>query len=125
MMIKLRGICIGRQCRNVPHSLNVMLKQHWAERLKWKKAWQNVIFYDNTIRIAAKSLKSSKRYIRVRLYTRYPQDQDNSVASVKYIIDALKMATIIKDDSPGLCDIQVHTQKVEYEEDEKTIVEII
>ena len=61
--------------------------------------------------------------ISITLYAIRAQDYDNSVASVKPLVDGLK-GLAIADDDPKHCKIEVETEKVNHKNEEHVEIEI-
>jgi Holliday junction resolvase RusA-like endonuclease len=121
MRIKIGKVCVGKLCRGVPFSPNKQM--HWGTRMRWKDAWSEIIWWE--IRANYPQIKIRDYAILIiYLYTTRPQDYDNSVASVKPIIDALK-GVILIDDDPTHCEVKVVTKKVSHREDEHIEIEIL
>lgn len=128
-MIKLRieinQVCVGNRCRSVPHSANTLLNQHWATRRKWKLAWQEQIRYNDNKAWWKGWTGANRPTVYITFHTTSPQDQDNSMASAKYLIDALVKENVLEDDSPEHCEIKMPvTIKVKTKKECKTVIEV-
>lgn len=124
MRLKLGMVCISdEKCRRLPYSPN--RRMHWGEKSRWAKAWKEAVFWAYyEAGVVHKRPLPEFAIITVYLYTTRPQDQDNSVASVKPIVDGLKGLAII-DDDPTHCEIRVITEKVAHKTEERVEIEII
>lgn len=121
MRIKLGLVCATKtKCRRLPHSPN--RRMHWGEKARWTSAWKDAVYWEIKSNYPHAKIKQ-RAIITVYLYTTRPQDQDNSVASVKAIIDGLKKV-VIEDDDPAHCEIHVKTEKVAHKADEHVEIEI-
>ena len=127
--IELHQVCINRRgggfsCRGVPHSPNRTFKMHWGERARWKKAWEEEVWF------GALSLKSptklpAKPKVQVTLYMHELQDRDNAMASLKPILDGLVKVGLLKDDSPKYCTILApKCIKVDKIKDERVVIKM-
>lgn len=61
--------------------------------------------------------------ITISLYATVPQDYDNSVASVKPLIDGLK-GIAIEDDAPEYLSLKVETIKIKNKKEERTEISL-
>ena len=89
---------------------------HWATKYKWSNAWKEDVGWrcrENRVKMA-----QGKAIVGITLYTTRAQDYDNSVASVKAIVDGLKGIAIV-DDNPDALGLDVKTVKVNKKCDER------
>lgn len=111
--VNLHRVCVGNVCRAVPHSPNKNV--HWGFLMRWRKAWKDEVYY------ALKEINAEmqkKPHITFELRTTHPQDYDNSIASIKPLLDGMK-GVVIKDDSPEhIWTPKVKTVKVNTKEEE-------
>ena len=127
MVIRLSKVCVKKGgafvCRALPHSPNS--RMHWAEKARWTKAWKEQVGWRciETNAHANRSHTEIPARVTVVLYTCRPQDYDNSVASVKAIVDGLK-GVVIADDSPEHIQLSVQTIKVNKKYDERVEIEL-
>jgi len=123
--LKLGQVCIGvrePKCRRIPHSPNK--KMHWAEQAKWKSAWEEEVAYawlavKNNYSQQWKSMPYKRSLLQIFVFSIKPQDEDNSYASMKGIIDGLKKIGLIVDDDPAhlhikLINVPVKTRDAEH-----------
>ena len=107
------------QTRRVPHNQNV--QRHWSERAKWNVAWYDAVGWawkEATSKNPTK-LPLAFPQITVTLFHIHESDWDNAFASIKPLIDGLKVARVIEDDSPGeIPQPQVRQVKVNRRQDE-------
>lgn len=120
MVLRLNKVFIntGRtfEGRSVPHSPNRLNSLHWSKRYKWAEAWKTEVWAQ--CRIARVKMGQGKAKVGITLYTIKPQDKDNSVGSIKGILDGLK-GIAIKDDAPDCIDLDVRTIKVNKKDEER------
>lgn len=111
MTIRLKPVSVkarnGFRTRAVPYGPNT--RMHWGLRARWNKAWQEEVGW--ALKLAG---VKKPEYTRVafRLYTTRPQDFDNSVASVKALLDGLKGIAIEDDAQKYIGQVPVDTIKV-------------
>ncbi len=63
--------------------------------------------------------------VRITSYRRKLLDFDNLVGGTKYLLDGLRFAKLIPDDSPDQIELQVSQVKVGNETEEKTEIELL
>lgn len=113
--LKLNQVCIqtkdGYVCRSVPHSLNS--KMHWTERNKWNMGWYEEVYYAmaQQRRKFGKLPYAQSRFL-IRYYLTHPMDKDNAYGSAKPIIDGLRYAGVIVDDSIRHFDFEIEQIKI-------------
>lgn len=122
MLIRLDTVCVGAQCRAVPHSPNA--RQHWATKYRWTAAWKDMVGYALMEKGIRLSMMPERPQITITIYAIRAQDYDNRIASVKAIVDGMK-GRAIRDDSPdAIPDIIVKAQKVAHKIDERVEIEL-
>ena len=67
----------------------------------------------------------SRRVVRITSVRNRLLDPDNLVGGCKYIIDALRKAKVIKDDTEKDICLEVYQVKVKTRKEEKTIIKVI
>jgi hypothetical protein len=89
------------QVPEVAPSLNHLIRLHWAARRRLLKKWEWIVFAE-VYRIGGPAAISFQGKLRVRIVRRAHRqlDYDNLVGSCKIVLDALKAAKVIPDDSP-------------------------
>jgi hypothetical protein len=119
----LHQVCIKSKCRRTPmNTANVPM--HWAVKSAWKKAWEQEVWA--CIMEHKKEfgkLPYGKASIIVYLYNVRQMDTDGAYASCKPILDGLRYAGVIIDDSPRYITFNVEQIKVNHKCDER--VEIL
>lgn len=105
--------------------LNKLLHMCWQARKRLQDTLNSevaaaVLVHDPEIPKGFLGAKK-KRVVVITLYRKKLQDPDNLVGSVKPLVDALKKAWLIYDDSPEWLTLRVHQAKCE---EQKTYVEI-
>lgn len=124
--LKLGQVCVGKRkitCRRVPYNTANRV-MHWTKKAQWKKAWEEEVYWvvkENRKKLGKLPLKFA--HIRINLSNIRLMDYDGAYASVKPILDGLRYADVIVDDSPKDIDLEVKQFKVKHRVDEK--VEII
>jgi len=83
----------------VPKSQNVLLRMHWAKRRKLQEEWIDEVYWTCKGKglIPKKPFKRARVRIRYYFPTRRRRDKDNY--NPKLILDALRYAGILEDDS--------------------------
>lgn len=108
--LKLGRVCLksktsktGFVCRGVPYSPNFLNRKHWAIRSRWKKAWDEEVWgrWQEEKRNWTQYEFPLKFRVRLDVYIFCitAQDEDNTYASLKGVIDGLVNCGIIKDDT--------------------------
>src|SRR5438270_25689 len=123
IQFKVGPVYVGVQERRVPHNTNH--RQHWALRHRWGKQWKESVeagIWENKKKLGP--MPYEKARVQVTLYTMKLLDKDNAYASVKNIVDALKIYGVIVDDRLDCIDLTVSQQQVKHRADEKVILEI-
>jgi hypothetical protein len=67
---------------------------------------------------------SNRTYVRITRYSTRPLDCDNYAGGCKPIIDQLRYAKLIKDDSPEDIEVQFNQVKIKTKAEEHTKIEI-
>ena len=125
--LPLGKVCVGSKdkftCRSVPYSPNFLNRKHWAVQARWKKAWEEEI-YGRWLEEKPKWKEYEfpldfKVAISISVFCIKAQDEDNSYASFKGVIDGLIKCGIIKNDTidhvtTSLQFIPVKTRKAEH-----------
>src|SRR5665213_150669 len=123
IQFKVGPVYVGTQERRIPHNTNH--RQHWAVRHRWNKLWQDSVqagLWENKRRIGG--VPYLKARVQITLHTMKLLDKDNAYASVKPIVDALKVYGVIVDDRLDCIDLTVSQEQVKHRADEKVILEI-
>ena len=109
--MKLNQVCISsKKCRYVPANM-MNVKMHWAEKAKWKKAWEEEVLWA-VYKNRKKFGKLPLQYAKVKIIFHHIKvfDKDGMYSAAKPIVDGLVKAGVIVDDSPRYIDLTV-TQK--------------
>jgi len=94
-----------------PYSLNQLLRQHWSVRRKQKRCWAVLLLVAmNEHGFSPKGKFAPKMRLKLTITRKRRLDRDNLVGGCKPLIDAIKDAGIIRDDSPGWLDLEVEQQ---------------
>jgi hypothetical protein len=123
IQFKVGPVYVGVQERRIPHNTNARL--HWANRHRWGKQWKESVgagIWENKKKLG--KMPYEKARVLVTLFTMKLLDKDNAYASVKPIVDALKIYGVIVDDRMDCIDLSVEQQQVKHRVDEKVILEI-
>ena len=88
-----------------PLTLNAMLNaSHWGPKQQNKKRWQEYV----NLLIGKRKRRIRRRVLlKIKVYRFSLQDPDNKVGSVKYLVDALKLAGWLCDDTPEFLELEV------------------
>jgi hypothetical protein len=100
-------------------------RQHWADRHRWGKQWKESVeasIWENKRKLG--KIPYEKARVLVTLFTMKLLDKDNAYASVKPIVDALKIYGVIVDDRLDCIDLTVGQVQVKHRADEKVTLEI-
>jgi hypothetical protein len=123
IQFKVGPVYVGVQERRVPHNMDH--RQHWAARHRWGKQWKESVeaaIWENKKKLG--KMPYEKARVLVTLYTMQLLDKDNAYASVKPILDALKIYGVIVDDRIDCIDLMVEQSQVKHRADEKVTLEI-
>lgn len=90
-------------------SLNVTLKEHWAVKKKRRDSYEETLKW-----LYVQGTQETKDYLcsrikkRIRIHSQRVRklDHDNLVGGAKTLIDALKRANMIVDDSPEWLEVE-------------------
>ena len=123
--IVLGKVCLKKKtgfvCRFVPHSPN--FKMHWAEKARWSKEWREQAYYLTKEKLIVPNRKKPV-ILEAFIYSTHPQDQDNAMASIKAIIDGIKLGGAMVDDSPSWCEMKIQVFKVNKVEEQHVEVTV-
>lgn len=87
-------------------SLNTWLALHWAQRQRIKANWlTHVQAQRNNLKIPK---ATSKRRVVVTRFGARELDRDNAFGGAKGLLDTLKAAGLLVDDSPTWCEYEVY-----------------
>lgn len=118
-----RPMSLTLEIPRITHSLNTILRWHWRTQRRESKHWQDEIYYA----LRQKGITQITPYPRARVVIDRRScgelDQDNLTGSVKPVIDALRYAHIIEDDTPAHLLLEV-TQTRAYREPPRTRIQI-
>jgi hypothetical protein len=106
----------------VPLALNEMLRIGWRHRHRHNKLWNKEVFYALH---QAGYMQSRTPYAKARVTIdrggRREMDFDNLIGTVKPVVDALRYAHVLVDDSPKHLELIV-TQSIRYQHPRTSIV---
>lgn len=125
--LKLNQVCVGKRkvtCRRVPYN-TANRAMHWTVKSLWKKAWEEEVYWaviKNRKSLGKLPIKFAR--IEVILSNTRLMDYDGAYASVKPILDGLRYAGVILDDSPKYIDLKVKQMQVSHREDEGVEINI-
>lgn len=87
-----------------PPNDNETRRWHWGRKAREARVWKDAATWASRDAYSRSNLPGVFTPVRVEVEFRYKvsrsRDRDNLVASLKPVIDGLKVARIIKDDSP-------------------------
>ncbi len=108
----------------LPPSQNQLLRMHWARRMKIKKEY---VWLIKSIASRGGWEKPNKKKLNVTI-TRHScgvePDTDNLYGGCKLVLDALKTAGQIIDDSPKHIKLKAKWQRVKTRKEQKVTVEV-
>lgn len=103
-------------------SLNDLLGVHFAELRRKKRDWHwRALLAFNAFEIP-RAEKGEVRGLRIISRRRQLVDRDNLVGGVKFLVDGMKHAGFIFDDSPAVLRLSVTQEQVRTKRDERTLV---
>lgn len=90
------------QVPEVAPSLNRLMRMHWSARRRVLKKWEWIV-YAEVYRIGGPVALKYHGKVRVQIMRRsnHRLDPDNLHGAAKLVLDALKTAKVIEDDSPA------------------------
>lgn len=111
--IKLHPVSVGSRIRYIPYSINSQNNMHWATKHKWKKAWEDEVYFSMMEhRSYFKKIPIPYLKLKIIYYNVQVMDEDNLRGSVKPILDGIVNAGVIYDDSPKYLSHTVEQVKV-------------
>lgn len=122
IQIILGKVCITQRrgqwaCRYIPMNMSNS-RIHWAVKYRWTCAWKrevaNVIMAANWPITARRNFPLKKLKVRISFSACYLMDKDGAYNAAKPIVDGLKAAGVIFDDSPKFIDLDVSQNRVEH-----------
>ena len=90
----------------VAPGLNALLRIHWRGRAALQRIWDKILWEERLQRPGPWPLERAT--VRITRHSMHTLDQDNLNGSAKIVLDALKHANIIVDDSPAHITLTVH-----------------
>jgi Holliday junction resolvase RusA-like endonuclease len=85
----------------VPQSINALMRIHWRYRQKHSKLWNDEVFFAlHQAGYLQPRTPYAKAKVTIHRAGRRELDPDNLVASIKVVVDALRYAHVLVDDSP-------------------------
>lgn len=88
------------EIKDLPKTINAIGRSHWTVKAKEAKLWKELVFAKCIYKKPLKPLE--KATIHYERHSSHKIDFDNLAISFKHPQDGLKMAGIIKDDSPDI-----------------------
>jgi len=82
--------------RKVPLSLNRTLRMHWSARRREARAWRHQV---RSVCGRPRLRTSIRVALEITVHRRRPQDPDNSIASLKPVLDSLVREGWLRDDA--------------------------
>lgn len=84
----------------VPESPNDLRRFHWRHRHRHDKLWKDEVWYA-VLRIKPPDVPLARAKVTIDRRSRGEMDPDNLVACVKPVVDALRHARVILNDTPA------------------------
>lgn len=116
-MIRLR---ISR----VPASPNELLGFHWRYRKKNCDLWQREVYYALVQAGHRNLIPYGRAQVSIDRHSHGELDPDNLIGSVKPILDALRYAHVLVDDSPAHLVLKVTQRRCPRKAAPQTLIEI-
>jgi crossover junction endodeoxyribonuclease RusA len=88
--------------RGTPPSLNQWSRMHWAKSARIKKQWENDILYVFLSCKAKGNFPLQKAQVKVTYYFTTNRRRDADNLNLKFLLDGIVKAGIIKDDSTNV-----------------------
>lgn len=107
----------------VPMSLNEMLSNGWRHRHRATKVWRQEIALAVYQHADRPKEPFQKARVVIERRSRGRMDPDNLAGSMKPVIDALRHARVLVDDSPEHIELTV-TQRQSFRDPPRTLIEI-
>jgi len=107
----------------VAPSLNSQIGQHWRHRKRTADLWQNEVYYALHQAGLTPAEPFPKARVAIRREGKRELDQDNLTGSAKPILDALRYAHVLVDDSPAHVELVV-TQLARSKGPVRTVIEV-
>jgi Holliday junction resolvase RusA-like endonuclease len=108
----------------IPVSLNILLRMHWRYQRKDAQMWQQEIRYGLLTQCTPlPKLPYAKARVSIHRQSRGQLDPDGLVGCVKHIVDALRYAHVLVDDSPDHL-VLIVTQEQKPKAAPRTLIDI-
>lgn len=116
------GLVAWGEIEALTPSLNDVLGLHFAELRRKKRDWRlrALLAFDRYE--VPRAEKGEVRGLRIVSHRCRLVDRDNLVGGVKFLVDGMKRAGFIFDDSPAVLRLSVTQEQVRTKRDERTIV---
>lgn len=136
MKLILGEACIEKskgvfECRRTPHNMSNQ-RMHWVVKGKWGQAWKDEVLAAvlNWRKGAANSGKwpfdkHQKAKVMVKMSKVALFDTDGAYNAAKPVVDGLKLAEVIEDDSTRHIDLKVEQIKVDHKKEERVEIEVL
>ena len=85
---------------DIPPSLNDWHGMHWAAKAEVKTQWEDMLIY-----LLRSCRRVEKPVVRIMYYPGLDRDRDKDNYTPKFIMDGLKKAGVIQDDSTKVVDL--------------------
>ena len=126
MKLTLSQACIKSkgtfECRRTPHNMSNQ-RMHWAVKAKWAKAWQASILTALS-ELTTRPQTLARADLTIIMYKVSLYDPDGAVNSCKDLIDGLRYANIITNDTVKHINLNVVQIKVGHKNEEKVEINI-
>src|SRR5271170_3164699 len=107
----------------VPASLNETMRSHWRHRLREGKLWQREVWFALLQAGHSHLVPYARAKVTINRRSRGQLDPDNLVGSMKPVIDALRYAHVLLDDTPDHLELVV-TQTRQHDLSPRTLIQI-
>ena len=108
----------------IPPSPNKWLRMHWRASLKGRKALKDEYYWEFCRQGGQVRPQFSRARVTIIRYAIRMMDKDNLYGSIKQVIDALRLACIIENDTEGHITLTVTQQRVHKRSEQRVEIEV-
>ena len=112
------------KCRRIPYNMSNQTHIHWTEKKKWTDAWHAAVLVAVS-ESTERPQNLARAHITIILYKHQPFDPDGAVNAIKPVLDGLRYAHVIQNDTTKHIKLSVKQKKVAHKNEERVEIEII